>query len=71
MAEYDSNKMFMFNLLYCDGDETLAKLGILYDLVVESNKPQLKERKHNEEDIIKKLEYLILIPTLMMTNLIE
>jgi len=32
-SEYDSIKMFMFNLLYCDGEEKV-KLGLLYDLVM-------------------------------------
>lgn len=69
--------MYFFNLLYCDGDES-EKLSLLYDLVVgpclseqQSKKKSIMELKPSNEHIIKQLETLITVPTLLMANIIE
>lgn len=69
-AEYDSRKMFIFNLLYCQGDEN-DKLQTLYELLIEDHKKPPSELRPFDDQILKKIEYLIMIPTLLIANIIE
>lgn len=62
--------MYMLNLLYSEGDEK-TKLALLYDLVMGPEQSNLKQLKPNDEQLVRKLEYLIMIPTLLMANIIE
>lgn len=66
--------MYLFNLLYCAGDDK-AKLSLLYDIVVNyshgERKINHKSVKPTDELILKKIEYLIMIPTLLIANIIE
>lgn len=62
--------MYLFNLLYCDGDDK-AKLSLLYDLVVGPEQAAKKILKPNDEQLVRRLEFLVMIPTLLMTNIIE
>lgn len=48
-AEYDAQKIYMFNLFYCEGDDK-TKLSILYDLIVGMSGP--KPTKPNDEGLI-------------------
>jgi len=67
-SEYDATKIQLLNLLYCAGDEK-TKLGLLYDLVM--GPEQSKTVKPTDEQIVKRLECLVIIPTLLMANIIE
>lgn len=62
--------MYIFNLLYCDGEDKV-KLGLLYDLVLGPEQSVKKIIKPNDEQIIRRLEYLIMIPSLLIANIIE
>lgn len=62
--------MYMLTLLYSEGDEK-TKLALLYDLVMGPEQSSLKQLKPNDEQLVRKLEYLIMIPTLLMANIIE
>ncbi|CDW80833.1 UNKNOWN [Stylonychia lemnae] len=71
-TEYDAVKMNMFNLLYCEGEDK-AKLGLLYDLIMAQPEQVVakKAMKPNDEWILRRLEYLIMIPSLLIANIIE
>ena len=65
-ADYDATKMYLFNLMYCQGAES-KKLALLYDIICGEN----KALKPIDEHVIRKLEYLIMIPTFLLSNIIE
>lgn len=46
--EYDTVKIYLFNLLYTDGDEK-TKLSILYELIAGHSQQQKKGVKPNDE----------------------
>jgi len=62
--------MYIFNLLYCDGEEK-TKLVILYDLILGPEQSIKKQIKPNDEQIVRRLECLVMIPTLLIANVIE
>ena len=62
--------MYLFNLLYCEGDENI-KLGLLYDLILGPEQSSKKILKPNDEQIVRRIECLIMIPSLLIANIIE
>ena len=68
-SEYDTMKICLFNYLYCAGS-TDKKIGILYELIANSSK-KLLNKGINYEDLISKIETLVIIPTLLFANVIE
>ena len=58
----------MFNMLYCAGDE-ITKLTLLYDVIIGSCKK--KPVRPNDEELVMKIEALVNIPTLLITNVID
>jgi len=52
---YDLLKVLQFNILYCDGDEA-AKLGLLYDVLTESQVNEPAIRKINDERLLRRME---------------
>jgi hypothetical protein len=62
--------MYLFNLLYCDGEER-EKLAILYDLILGPEQSNKKPLKPNDEQLVRRLEFIVIIPTLLIANVIE
>ena len=67
-TEYDALKVYIFNLLYCSGDDK-TKLLLLYDIL--TNHGEELPKKINDEKFIQKLELLIMIPTFLIANIVE
>lgn len=60
--------MYLFTVLYCDGEEKV-KLGLIYDFILGMD--HRKTLKPTDEHLIRRIESLIMIPTLLLANIIE
>jgi hypothetical protein len=58
----------LFNILYCGGEDQI-KYSLLYDLMINSD--IFKPLNPNDEELLIKIEILIMIPTLLIANIIE
>lgn len=62
-------KICLFHYLYCNAT-TEKKVGILYELIANSSR-KLLGKNLNMDDLIGKVETLVIIPTLLFANIIE